>query len=286
MNIKRITLCPNVTFDFIHIQKQDDNNADIFVNNYKPKLSANSMALICFDDDVVNTGNVYSCFNMSDTAQGYSFVVYRTLDNAHELDYVTTVTNGNLSIIDHNVMNNHIYQYYIYKEDNNYMSSANITNAVYTNWNTWSVTEFIKEDEYSNNKEYKVITNLYPLNCWILDANLESGEINHISNKTVYDSLGIYPKVSIGNNKYDKGSVSAIIDNEKMGSTAQYVLQNWKTFCSNGRLKLLKDRAGHIWIVAIEDGSTKIADESAQQYNTVSFNWVEVMPTEEVSITE
>ena len=118
--------------------------------------------------------------------------------------------------------------------------------------------------------------------------NVESGNINYIYNKTIYDSLSTFPKVSVGKNNYAKGSLTAILGYIDKGKYIEYTnqLENWRDFCGNGRLKILKDRAGHSWIVAIEDMDVKIADESHEQYLTTTFNWTEVMSTKEISIVE
>lgn len=61
----------------------------------------------------------------------------------------------------------------------------------------------------------------------------------------------------------------------------------WKSFCSNGKLKLLKDRKGNKWIVQIAENSTrKVHDQSTEQLTTISFNWEETMDHTNISIIE
>ena len=279
MQVKRITLCPNVTFDFFHFQKQDDSNANIFVNNYKPVVSTSSISLICFDDSMQN---IYNSYGTTDTSLGYNFSVYKETNNNDALTFVANVSSGALSIIDHNIKNNSYYKYYIYKEDADYSSAANITNQVYTNWDSWSITQFYKENEADSSNVYSAAG--WPV--YKLSLNLESGEISQTYNKTLYDSLSQYPKISTGINNYAKGSITAILGYISDDKYNDYNWDGWDRFCASGQLKILKDRKGNAWIVSIQDMSKKIADESNEQYCTVTFNWVEVMPTSGISIVE
>lgn len=280
MQIKKITLCPNVTFDFFHFQTADSSNANIFVSNYKPVVSTTSVSLICFDDTMQN---LYDSYGTTNTALGYTFSIYKLEGESNVLDYVATLSSGGLSIIDHNVKNNTSYQYYIYKEDDDYISEANITNVVRTNWETWSIASFVKIDESNGKEIYRVVDDMF-----ILNLNLESGDTSQVFNKTVYDNLTQYPKISVGQNNYSKGSLNAILGTIQDNTYQEYNggMVGWNWFCGNGRLKILKDRKGNVWIVDIQDTSNKVADESREQYHTVSFNWVEVMSRNQISVIE
>lgn len=280
MNVKRITLCPNVTFDFFHFQHADSSNANIFVSNYKPVVSTTSVSLICFDDSFQN---IYDSYGTTNSSLGNTFSIYRLEGSSSVLDYVATLSSGGLSVIDHNVKNNTYYQYYIYKEDANAISEANITNRIYTDWDTWSIASIVKIDENNGKQIFQVVDDMF-----ILNLNVESGDTSQVFNKTVYENLTQYPKVSTGSHNYSKGSLNAILGTIENNVFQEYVggMYGWNWFCGNGRLKVLKDRKGNIWIVDIQDTSNKVADESREQYHTVSFNWIEVMSRDQISIIE
>lgn len=54
-------------------------------------------------------------------------------------------------------------------------------------------------------------------------------------------------------------------------------LKRWKEFCSDGELKLLRDRKGNAWIVQIlEAPVSNINTYSNYQQTTISFSWQEV----------
>lgn len=279
MNIKRITLNSQVQFDFFHLQKNDAANSNIFVSKYIPTLANNSLSLITFDDTFEN---IYDSYGITNTASGYTFSVYRenkTVNN-DTLEFVAKLSDGFLSVIDHNVQNNREYIYHVYKEDENYTSSDVLSNNVSTCWWDWTITGFYLDDD----GVYRVD----PTNIWRFSLNIESGDISETMSKTVYDNLTKFPKVSSGKMDYNQGSLTCIAGNIQNDAYSEIIgiIRQWNFFCSGSELKLLKDRKGNRWIVDITSTSTKIADESVEQYTTISFNWIELMDADYISIIE
>lgn len=279
MNIRRITLSPQVKFDFFHLQTNSDSNDDIFVSKYIPSLENNSIALITFDDIF---SNIYDSYGITNTASGYTFSVYKEnkTNNNDRLEFVAKLSDGSLSVVDHNVQNNREYVYHVYKEDENYTSSDVISNSVTTCWWDWTITGFNLGDD----GVYRVD----PTNIWRFSLNISSGDIGSTISKTVYENLTKFPKVSSGTMDYNQGSLTCIagnIQNDVYEETLGIVRQ-WDFFCASGELKLLKDRKGNRWIVDITNNSVKTADESVEQYTTITFNWVELMDADYISIIE
>lgn len=279
MNIKRVTLNSQVQFDFFHLQKNETSNSNIFVSRYIPSLANNSISLITFDDSFAN---IYDSYGITDTAVGYTFSVYKEnkTDNDDTLEFVAKLSDGSLSIIDHNVQNHMEYVYHVYKEDENYTSSDVLSNNVTTCWWDWTITGFYLDDD----GVYRVD----PQNIWRFSLNIDSGDVSETMSKTVYDNLTKYPKISSGTMNYNQGSLTCIagnIQNDLYTETIG-IIRQWNFFCSGSELKLLKDRKGNRWIVDITSSSTKTADESVEQYTTVSFNWVEIMDSNYISIIE
>ena len=279
MNVKRIILNPQIRFDFFHLQKNDNANKDIFVSKYIPSLVNNSIALISFDG---TQGNYYNSVGVSESAAGYTFVVYKEdlTKNDNILKFVTILSKGDLSIIDHNVQNNREYIYYVYKQDSSSTSPYVLSNSVSTCWWDWSITGFVQDSSGA----YKVDVN----NIWRLSLNIESGAMTETMSKTVHDNLTQYPKISSGKMNYSQGSLSSIIGNIQNDKYIESlnIIDKWNSFCSSGELKLLKDRKGNRWIVDISSSSINTADESVEQYSTLTFNWVELMSADDISITE
>lgn len=279
MNIKRVTLNSQVQFDFFHLQKNETSNSNIFVSRYIPSLANNSISLITFDNTF---DNIYDSYGITNTAAGYTFSVYKEnkTDNDDTLEFIAKLSDGSLSIIDHNVQNHMEYVYHVYKEDENYTSSDVLSNNVTTCWWDWTITGFNLDDD----GVYRVD----PQNIWRFSLNIDSGDITESMSKTVYENLTKYPKISSGTMDYNQGSLTCIagnIQNDLYTETIG-IIRQWNFFCSGSELKLLKDRKGNRWIVDITSSSTKTADESVEQYTTVSFNWVEIMDSNYISIIE
>ena len=163
MNIKRVTLNSQVQFDFFHLQKNETSNGNIFVSRYIPSLANNSISLITFDNTF---DNIYDSYGITNTAAGYTFSVYKEnkTDNDDTLEFVAKLSDGSLSIIDHNVQNHMEYVYHVYKEDENYTSSDVLSNNVTTCWWDWTITGFYLDDD----GVYRVD----PQNIWRFSLNI------------------------------------------------------------------------------------------------------------------
>jgi len=64
-------------------------------------------------------------------------------------------------------------------------------------------------------------------------------------------------------------------------------IENWKNFCNDGKLKLLKDLSGEKWIVQIlEKPSRKTNDNSQEQVKTISFSWIEIKNSDNIVVVD
>lgn len=274
MNLDGIYMYPHVTFDFLHIERQSDSNADIYVSSYIPTLNNNSVALITFDD------NNNNCNGITDSALGYTFSIYREENDSNELEYITRINEGALSLVDYNIANQNKYLYYVFKEDEDYISAANTSNEVETCWWNWSITGLNRGDDGN----YYVDTN----NIWLFDLNVESADITNNFTKTEYQNLTQYPKVSIGKINYSSGALTCLLG--KINNDVYYepvsMGQAWRDFCASGETKLLKDRKGNILIVEIMSASSNIMDETTEQARTITFNWTQVGTSDGMTIME
>ena len=95
----------------------------------------------------------------------------------------------------------------------------------------------------------------------------------------------------MGKSNYTAGSVTCILGNVQKVSNQgiKYVepvsmLEEWNDFCSNGNIKLLKDRKGNAMLVAITDTSSQVDDVTSEQVTTITFNWVQVDTVKGLSI--
>lgn len=274
MNLDEIQIYPHVTLDFLHVEKQSEINANIYVSQYIPTLNNNSVALITFDN------NDNNCKGITDSALGYTFSIYREKNNSNELEYITRIKEGSLSLVDYNVANQNKYLYYVFKEDEDYISAANTSNEVETCWWDWSIIGLNKSEDGN----YYVDTN----NIWQFNLNVESADTTHNFTKTEYQNLTRYPKVSIGKINYVSGSLTCLLGqiNNNVYYEPAEMNQAWKDFCVSGEIKLLRDRKGNNLIVEIMSGSSKVMDETTEQARTITFNWVQTGGTKGMTIME
>lgn len=271
MLTNNVKLYNNIKLDFFHIEDAAGDNLNIFNNvRFIPVLNNYSRFLVTFDDGTTTAQGI------ADEALGYTFSIYREVEGTNNLIYVARLDEGSLSVTDYGVVNNTNYRYYIFQEDDSAVSEAVISNNVQTCWWDWSLADLIPSDE----------DNLYYVddsNIWKFDLNLSSASMTNTMSTTVYDSLAQYPKVSVGNTNYSTGGITCLLGSiSRDGSSAltyqepAVLMDLWKAFCSNGRMKLLKDRKGNAYLVAITSNSSQIDDILSEQPNTITFNWVQV----------
>lgn len=272
MLIKRIKVFNNIKLDFLHLEEKSDNNANIFsTSKYVPQLNNNSKFLVTFDDGTMISHGV------SSEAVGYTFSIYRETKDSSNLSFVAKLNEGELSLFDYNILGNTSYKYYIFKESDSSISEAIATNQITTCWDDWSLVDVISDNKNEN---------LYYANSkrlWRFNLNLQSADTTQTMNTTVYNNLTQFPKISMGKLNYASGSITCLLGSLRKDGDNQYgyyepisLLKEWNEFCTNGNLKLLKDRKGNSMLVAITGTSSNVDDISPDQINTITFNWTQV----------
>ena len=280
MLLKSVKINKNLKFDFFHLEEKSKTEENIFSNNkYKPSLNNYSRFLVTFDDGTTKSEGI------ANMALGYTFSIYKEIKGTNQLTYVARLNDGSLSIKDYNVVNNKTYDYYIFKENNDAISEAVISNSVQTCWWNWSLVDLIPSDE--DEKIYIADSR----RVWLFDLNLSSATTNQNISSTIYNNLARYPKVSIGDSNYSSSSLTCLlgkVDKSENG-TLTYIeevglLDEWNDFCANGNIKLLKDRKGNAMLVMITGTSSQTDDVTIQQANTITFEWVQVASNDNITI--
>lgn len=268
--LNKVTFYSHVTLDFAHLEdKYGDFNSDIFTTNYKPVAKNYTRSLVCFEDGNDSKG-------VSSDALGYTFSIYRCENDSPEIKPIYTTSSGQLSIVDYNVRNQQKYQYYVFKEDDESISKALLSNEINTCWWDYAVIGLTPESVEDN--IYKV----NPNDVWLFRSNISSDQTSQNFAKTTYQNLTKFPQVSIGKSNYATGSFSGLIGQvTKRGyEESPLLLENWNDFCANSQLKLFKDRKGHKYIVDITSTNSSIADETREQATTVTVSWTQVADSE------
>ena len=253
-------------------------------------------------------------FSPEEPTSGANYTVYRKTPEQNYYDFVCVMKNGDYLFYDYNISNNNYYAYLcsieiqtgpntppIYLIYQTLDEEKNIE-YTYTNWNQWSLCDIEEtEDDKIYNKTGRV---------WNFICNITDEELVYNNSVTIWDTLGKYPKISLGKKEYTGSTFSGFLgevvdfseykDNqnyktkydytERIDKTNRYSremekLKEWKEFCNNGNLKLLKDIKGNTWIIQITDSPTAYINPlSYQLITTITFNWVEVMSRDDISI--
>lgn len=270
----------NIKLDFFHLEEKDTTNENIFINpKYKPVLNNFSRFLVTFDDGTTIASGI------ADIALGYTFSVYREVTGSNELKFVSKLDDGALSIVDYNVVNDTDYKYYIFKESTDAISEAVVSNDVKTCWWEWSLVDL--QQDLNNDKIYYANSQ----NIWLFGLNLTTSSVSQNISVTTYNNLTTYPRVSVGKQNYKSSSISTLLGSIKKVGASQIsyiepasLLEEWNDFCVNGNIKLMRDRKGNSMLVAITNTTSQVDDVLKEQANTVSFDWVEVGNTKNISI--
>ena len=260
-------------------------------------------------------------FSPESVTSGASYSIYRKTPTQTYYDFVCVMTNGEYIFKDYNINNNNYYHYlcsieltsssglkYLIYQNKNEDGSIEYIN---TNWDEWSICDI---DETTESGIYTKVGSTWNFRC-----NVSGEDLTQNTSVTVWDTLGRYPKISIGKKNYDSGTFSALLgdvteykvyekndsneDNsnsfqainkygytEKIDLISQYSremekLNSWREFCNNGSLKLLKDVKGNSWIVQIQENSKfNINLQPGIMPTTISFDWVEVEDISNTSI--
>lgn len=259
-----------------------------------------------------------SYFAPDNSISGANFSIYRKTPSQKYYDFICELQNGEFQFTDYNVVNNEYYHYLAavelstssgvpeYQIYQNREESGALT-YLKTHWGSWSICDI--EDTLDENIYVKTG------NTWVLKFNISGEQLTQNLSVTTWDSLGQYPKISIGQKNYTSSSFSGLLGQiteyeqynnfeeillnqpkevyeytEKYDVTNPYARENeklerWIDFCYNGKLKLLKDIKGNAWVVQIVSNPTNdINLQSNYQLTTINFEWQEVLDINTISI--
>lgn len=244
-------------------------------------------------------------FSPEGQTAGANYSVYRKTPYQNYYDFLCQMENGEYVFYDYNINNHNFYhylcsveietggtpEYLIYQNRND---KGELTYAR-TNWEQWSICDI--EDTTEDNVYFKTGP------VWRFWVNITEESLNQNNSVTIWDTLGKYPKISIGQKDYSGSTFTALLGDmcdfnkynfntdsdktvynytERIHLKDKYSreiekLNAWKEFCNNGKLKLFKDVKGNSWIIQITDSITQSIDPTSNiSQTTISFNWVEV----------
>lgn len=257
-----------------------------------------------------------SYFSPEETVSGPSIAIYKKTPFQKYYDFITLLNDGTYSFYDYNVANNEYYHYLASIEiqtstDPEYLVYQNLNpdgSLVYANinWDKWSLINIIQQEDGSY---------LTSGDLWTFRSNIDSEELTQNTNVTSWDTLGQYPKLSIGQKNYSSSTFTALLGDMEMVpiyksgilnqlgteqeqyrytetinlnspyGTNMEKLRAWKEFISDGETKLLRDLKGNKWIVQVLANPTQSVNVKSILYPvTISFQWQEIANIDQVAI--
>lgn len=297
----------NINVDVIKIDMDTKTTFQDAITNKDEMLSTT----VLFNSYVDNINASY--FSPTDPVSGANIAIYKKTPFQKYYNFITLLTNGQYEFYDYNIVNNEYYHYLASIEiqtnnDPEYLVYQNLNedgSLVYLNtkWDKWSLVNLQELDD----GEY-----ITQGDIWTFRANIDSEEITQNTNVTTWDTLGQFPKMSIGQKNYNSSNFTALLgdiqyyslfdkqgqvinDNyygytEKINVNSKYgtnkeKLKLWEQFVTDGEIKLLKDQKGNAWIVQILANPSKNIDLKNSLYPvTISFQWQEIAKIDGASI--
>lgn len=175
-----------------------------------------------FKEDNITPSIYAKYFSPEDIGSASTFVIYRKTPEQKYYDYVCTLTQGDHSFLDYNIVNNQYYHYmawievfttpttpeYVCYED---IGENGIINYIGTSFDRWSICDI----EETNEERTFIKTG----NLWSLGLNMDNPELTHNLSITTWDTLGQYGKVSMGAKNYESSSFTGLL-----GDMKEYVI--------------------------------------------------------------
>lgn len=106
-------------------------------------------------------------------------------------------------------------------------------------------------------------------------ANLEVSDINMNTQRHIYEGFNEFPTIAYGNQKYQSGTISAILLDSFLETSYNY-RDKVEKFINNRKPKYLKSSQGDIWIVDTHSSRRKPFIELAENISSVTFDWTEI----------
>lgn len=275
------------TSQFVWCKNKVLSNSEItsIVNSTStPSWDVNTVALATFDNNI-NASNIPS---VSHEILGYR--IFRQKINDSVLMNVGEVSGSALIVRDYMIPNKGEYIYYISPVLNNggdkIFGVPMVSTEVKAQWSDWIVYGTIEtEVEY----EYKIDPN----NIWRFGLNVESSPVKQNLDKSIYNNIGRFSKIGVGDKNYSSGSLSCKIGNISCGSLSknsygyfdsQEMIDRWNEFVASRDLKILKNRKGAVLPIEIIESEIEYSDWDIEQNTTLSFSYVQVDLGENIAV--
>ena len=206
-----VTFYPYTDVDIIKISRTPEQSEKDAWDS-KDEMGAGSVMMTDFDRNVTSA---YYLFTEGETV----FSIFKRTPNQKYYKYICTLSDGDYSFFDYNINSNEFYHYltsvelidrdeatgevrpsyYIYENTDDNEENA-YYHVVFDSWSICDVEEADEDGVYIKKGH-----------TWELGLNMEGENITQNLNIAAWDTLGRYPKISMGNRNYDSMSFSGLL---------------------------------------------------------------------------
>ena len=279
MGFSKLKINGNCDVNYTWSKKAD------LTTEYVESIAQNGIYIPEWDGDTImlaTFSNTLNASNISGTIYGY--LIHRQKSNETVRYKIAEVNSTITNIKDFNIGNRATYQYFItpiYMNDGvKSLGEPILTDSIQTDFNSWSVIGLAPTTD-----ENVFVVDVD--NIWSFYIDIDGGTFSVNEDKTITTGLGKFPKTYVGETNYITGSLSCLIGN--VSCEGKYYdddiekLEKWRNFCNNGKLKLLKDRKGHIIPCEITDVSYENDDKFDELQSSISFNFTQLEDSKNIS---
>ena len=193
--------------------------------------------------------------------------------------YLPTVPSGSYAL-DYTALNGQTYQYVIYYQDSEDDQPTIIKSAAVTpcfwSWALIEATEDIKNTFYAEN-------------VFLFRNNVSTGNLGNGNSRNVYSTFTKYPVVMQNTQNRKAGTLGGLIGSVTNGeyNDTNATMNAIFALSTSKNALFLRNRRGEIYRIALTgEISMNTEDNSPKQQLTASVPWVEVGPTDNVSVVE
>ena len=210
------------------------------------------------------------------------FALYRRNETSSVLTHIADMETDVTSIYDYSVLNGQgPYTYYLFLAGETTYADPLVASTVFPTVWDWCLLEC----ESTNNKSvYNVLSE------YRFGKNLSSGAMSNNNKPAILNNFTQYPTVQLAPQNYKSGSLTSLIGYIEYDSGVEYddtisLAERLYALSMTANPLFLKDRKGRLMRVRISDSiSMETDDNTKQQAQTITLNWVETGGADGVSL--
>lgn len=214
-----VSFFPNTKVDYIKVSQKHYKDLESAIDD---KKNYSTSDILFTDYDNSGQGALACYFDPRGIIESTTkFSLYRKSPEQKYWSHVCDLDEGNLNVIDYNIVNNQYYTYFLLVTYEEYDESQSLLNKyiigkydldeigdtkyIKTKANSWTLYDVEETDQEG---VYLKIGR-----TWNLGLGLSDENVTHNNNITTWDTLGKYPRIAHGTADYDSMSFTGLLGN-------------------------------------------------------------------------